>query len=59
MPRQLPADCLTEAFDYLEEDKVTLLSCLLVNHLWCKVSVRILWRHIDNCNIKILTIKLN
>ena len=43
---QLPADCLNEIFEYLEKDKFTLHSCLLVNHLWCEVSVRILWRNI-------------
>src|SRR5581483_10762596 len=46
MPCQLPADCLNEIFEYLEQDKVTLHSCLLVNHLWCEISVRILWRDI-------------
>src|SRR6266542_2653090 len=46
MPRQLPADCLNEIFEYLEKDKVALHSCLLVNRLWCEVSVRILWRNI-------------
>ena len=43
---QLPADCLNEIFEYLEKDKATLRSCLLVNRLWCEVSVRILWRNI-------------
>src|ERR1043166_1857111 len=47
---QLPADCLNEIFEYLENDAVTLRSCLLVNRLWCKVSVRILWRSIRNYN---------
>src|SRR5256886_15617893 len=47
---QLPTDCLNEIFEYLEEDKVTLCSCLLVNRLWCEVSVRILWRRIRNYN---------
>src|ERR1043165_7835891 len=42
----LPADCLKEIFEYLEEDGATLRSCLLVNRLWCEVSVRILWRRI-------------
>ena len=42
---QLPADCLNEIFEYLEDDKVTLRSCLLVNRLWCEVAVRILWRN--------------
>ncbi|GBB98784.1 hypothetical protein RclHR1_03320010 [Rhizophagus clarus] len=40
---QLSADCLNEIFEYLEDDKVSLYSCLLVNRLWCEVSVRILW----------------
>src|SRR5436190_23288261 len=42
---QLSADCLNEIFEYLEDDKFTLYSCILVNRLWCKVSVRILWRN--------------
>jgi hypothetical protein len=46
MPCQLPADCLNEIFEYLEKDKASLHSCLLVNRLWCEVSVRILWRDI-------------
>ena len=34
-------------FEYLEKDKATLRSCLLlVNRLWYEVSVRILWRNI-------------
>src|SRR6266496_4849428 len=50
MPCQLPADCLNEIFEYLEKDKVALHSCLLVNRLWCEVSVRILWRSVYNYN---------
>ena len=42
----LPADCLNEIFENLEEDKITLHSCLLVNRLWCEISVGILWRDI-------------
>ena len=42
----LPADCLNEIFENLEKDKITLHSCLLVNRLWCEISVRILWRDI-------------
>ena len=45
---QLPADCLNEIFEYLENDKITLRSCLLVNRLWCEVAVRILWRNTWN-----------
>src|SRR6266487_7050433 len=47
---KLPADCLNEIFEYLDEDKISLHSCLLVNRLWCKISVRILWRSIRNYN---------
>src|SRR5437763_233120 len=60
MSRLLPADCLNEIFENLEEDKITLHSCLLVNHLWCEVSVRILWKNIwsfkyisNNCQLKV------
>src|SRR5437764_1128116 len=45
---QLPTECLDEIFECLEDDKATLHSCLLVNRLWCEVSVRILWRNISN-----------
>src|ERR1044072_3387145 len=48
MSQLLPADCLNEIFEYLETDKVTLHSCLLVNRLWCQVSVRILWTSVWN-----------
>ena len=47
---QLPSDCLNDIFEYLEDDKVSLRSCLLVNRLRCEVSVRILWRSIRNYN---------
>ena len=46
MPCKLLADCLNEIFEYLEEDKAALRSCLLVNRLWCEISVRILWRDV-------------
>src|SRR6059058_120759 len=46
MPCPLPADCLNEIFENLYDEKITLHSCLLVNRLWCKISVRILWRNI-------------
>ncbi|RIA86405.1 hypothetical protein C1645_829324 [Glomus cerebriforme] len=45
---QLSADCLNEVFEYLEDDMINLHSCLLVNHLWCNVSVRIFWRNSRN-----------
>src|SRR5687767_8396791 len=45
---QLPTDCLNEIIEHLEKDEISLKSCLLVNRLWCKVAVRILWRCIWN-----------
>jgi hypothetical protein len=48
MTCQLTADCLNEILEYLEEDRLTLHSCLLVNRFWCEISVRILWRNIWN-----------
>src|ERR1700722_5982139 len=43
---QLPGDCINEIFEYLEDEQVTLRSCLLVNRLWCENVVRILWRNV-------------
>ena len=45
---KLSFDCLNEIFEHLEKDKTTLHSCLLVNRLWCQVSVRILWASVWN-----------
>ncbi|PKY39881.1 hypothetical protein RhiirA4_415396 [Rhizophagus irregularis] len=44
---RLPADCLTEIFEHLD-DKNSLYSCLLVNRLWCKISVGFYWRDMEN-----------
>ncbi|CAI2193241.1 5951_t:CDS:1 [Funneliformis geosporum] len=46
MDCRLSVDCLDEIFEYLENDKATLYSCILVNRLWHESSVRILWRNI-------------
>ena len=46
MTCQLTTDCLNEILENLENDKITLRSCLLVSRLWCKVSVKILWRNV-------------
>jgi hypothetical protein len=46
MSFQLSSDCLNEIFKYLEEDKISLHSCLLVDRHWCRTSVRILWRNV-------------
>src|SRR5687768_5585688 len=48
MPCQLLSDCLNGIFECLEDKD--LHSCLLVNRLWCEVSVRILWTDIQNYN---------
>ena len=61
MPCPLPADCLNEMLENLGDDKITLHSCLLVSRLWCKISVRILWRDIwrfkysvtPNCQLEV------
>ncbi|CAB4427319.1 unnamed protein product [Rhizophagus irregularis] len=53
MPNKLPADCLIEIFNYLDGNKTALYSCLLVNRLWCEVSVRVLWRNIWDLKRKI------
>src|ERR1051325_5788873 len=45
---KLPVECLSEIIEYLEDDKTTLHSCLLVNRFWCEVSVRILWTSVWN-----------
>src|SRR5436853_93390 len=44
MVRLFPTECLNEILENLEEDINSLHSCLLVNRLWCEISVRILWR---------------
>ncbi|PKY50564.1 hypothetical protein RhiirA4_467105 [Rhizophagus irregularis] len=54
---QLFVDCIIEILEHLERDKITLHSCLLVNRIWCKISVKILWRSVWNfnsCNYNIL-----
>src|ERR1051325_11976762 len=42
----MSTDCLNEIFEILKDDIITLHSCLLVNRLWCKISVRILWKNV-------------
>ncbi|PKC16696.1 hypothetical protein RhiirA5_406750 [Rhizophagus irregularis] len=45
---QLTVDCLNDIFEYLRDDMKTLHSCILVNRLWCEVSVRFFWVDIRN-----------
>jgi hypothetical protein len=40
--------CIEEVLELLKNDKDTLYSCLLVDRLFCKISVKILWRNIWN-----------
>ncbi|CAG8509859.1 3914_t:CDS:2 [Funneliformis caledonium] len=51
MAHLLPSDCLREIFKFMREisetaveERKLLLSCLLVNRLWCETAVEILWR---------------
>ncbi|EXX76860.1 uncharacterized protein OCT59_027486 [Rhizophagus irregularis] len=44
----LPTECLHEILKHFENNISTLHSCLLVNRLWCRISVRILWRNVWN-----------
>src|ERR1044072_8692193 len=44
----LPAECLGKILEILEDDNATLYSCLLVNRLLCKTSVRTLWKNVWN-----------
>src|ERR1044071_9559613 len=46
MACNLPTDCLDEILESLEDDKISLHSCTLVNRHWCKVAVRILWKNV-------------
>src|SRR5437762_6301511 len=46
MSLQLSTECLIKIFEILEDDKIALHSCLLVNRLWCRLSVGILWRNV-------------
>ncbi|GES74632.1 hypothetical protein GLOIN_2v1876445 [Rhizophagus clarus] len=48
---QLPTDCLNDIFENLDDDRSTLHSCILVNRLWCEISVRFFWRNGCNYNI--------
>src|SRR3954451_9693819 len=40
----IPAECLQEIFEHLQDDEFSLHSILLVNRFWCKNVLPILWR---------------
>ncbi|KAF0441596.1 hypothetical protein F8M41_003777 [Gigaspora margarita] len=57
-----PTECLLKVFHYLENDIVSLHSCLLVNRLWCKAAVHFLWAEPfahDPISISIVTVLLS
>src|SRR6266498_1826107 len=41
----LPRECIKDIFEAMYNDYKTLYSCLLVNRLFCKIIVPILWRN--------------
>jgi hypothetical protein len=41
---KLNKDVLYLIFEELKDDKMTLLSCLLVNRTWCEMIIPILWK---------------
>ncbi|CAI2177213.1 14841_t:CDS:1 [Funneliformis geosporum] len=43
LKRQLPPDCLLDIFNHLKDDGSSLYSCVLVNRLWCRLVIPILW----------------
>jgi len=53
MSFQVPIECLNEIIEYLEDDKASLGSCLLVDRFWCTVAIRILWKNIWNVHYDI------
>ena len=42
---KLNKDVLFLIFEELQNDKASLLSCLLVNRTWCEIIVLILWKN--------------
>ncbi len=40
---QLPPDCLLDIFIHLKDDITSLYSCALVNRLWCRLVIPLLW----------------
>ncbi|CAG8669279.1 20501_t:CDS:1 [Dentiscutata erythropus] len=36
-------DCFAVILDYLQDDKATLHSCVLINRMWCRLTVPLLW----------------
>ncbi|CAG8542453.1 20613_t:CDS:2 [Gigaspora rosea] len=52
---QIPTECLEEIFKYLEKDKNSLFSCLLVERSWSHIVIPILWRKLwEGTNVKLI-----
>src|SRR6266480_111152 len=50
---KLPNDCIYELLKFLNNDRSTLFTCLLVNRFWCKVTVPLLYANpFENLNKK-------
>ncbi|CAG8619467.1 4413_t:CDS:1 [Racocetra persica] len=43
IPSSLTNDCLEEIIQHLVDHRSSLFSCLLVNRLWCKLAIGLLW----------------
>ncbi|CAJ0856824.1 15822_t:CDS:2 [Entrophospora sp. SA101] len=39
------SECLKNVFSWLEDDKVTLYSSILVNRTWCRTATPYLWKN--------------
>ncbi|CAG8470573.1 19479_t:CDS:1 [Racocetra persica] len=45
VPHPLTADCIEEVLNHLLDSSGTLYSCALVNRLWSKIAIPLLWYH--------------
>jgi hypothetical protein len=44
-PGDLPAELTKEIIQYFRKDFSTLYSCILVNRLWCRLAISLLWEN--------------
>ncbi|CAG8550392.1 2583_t:CDS:2 [Scutellospora calospora] len=45
IPTPLTFDCFEETLSHLIDSPKTLYSCILVNRLWCRTAIPLLWSH--------------
>ncbi|CAG8582068.1 3877_t:CDS:2, partial [Racocetra persica] len=45
IPTSLTFDCFEEILSHLIDSPKTLYSCILVNRLWCRTAIPLLWSH--------------